>query len=423
MFRFLHAADIHLDSPLRGLARYEGAPAEMMRKATRRAFENLVRLALAERVAFVLIAGDLYDGDWKDYNTGLHFIEQMKKLGEARIRVFLITGNHDAANRMTRALRLPDNVTLLSTERPETHVLDDYAVAIHGQGFASASIRENLSLQYPAALRHCFNIGLLHTCATGRDGHEPYAPCTVEGLLAKEYDYWALGHIHKRETLHDEVPIVFPGNVQGRNIRETGPKGCMLVSVQGPGRVEAEFRPLDVLRWEVCAADATGAADGEDVLERVADRLHDLRQASEGRPLAVRVEVTGICAAHDELLADPVRWINEVRASAIELGDGDLWVEKVKLRTQPPRDLGSLPADGPLGELLAVIDQLREDDARLRDLCQSLRELDELSRKLPGELRQGPEPFQLEDPAWLRSVLDQVQPLLVNQLLAGGRAR
>ncbi len=125
MLRFLHAADIHLDSPLRGLERYEGAPVEEIRGATRRAFENLVDLAVSEKVAFLLLAGDLYDGDWKDYNTGLFFAAQMRRLDEAGIPVFLIAGNHDAASQITRSLRPPSNVTVLSTKKPETRLIEE----------------------------------------------------------------------------------------------------------------------------------------------------------------------------------------------------------------------------------------------------------------------------------------------------------
>src|SRR5207244_7724689 len=110
------------------------------------------------------------------------FTAQMTRLREAGIPVYLITGNHDAANRMTRALRLPDNVAMLSTEEPETRVREDLGVAIHGMGFATRAVTDDLSARYPHAQRGYFNIGLLHTCATGREGHEPYAPCTIDGL-------------------------------------------------------------------------------------------------------------------------------------------------------------------------------------------------------------------------------------------------
>ncbi len=226
MIKFIHAADIHLDSPLVGLERYDGAPVDEIRGATRRALENLVRLATEEHASFVLIAGDVYDGDWKDYNTGLFFVKQMARLKEAGISVYLVAGNHDAASVITKSLRMPDNVAFLSTERPETMLIDRLGIALHGQGFPAREVTEDLSIAYPDAMAGMFNIGLLHTSVDGRSGHEPYAPCTLDGLRSKGYDYWALGHVHAREVLSEDPWIVFPGNMQGRHVRETGPKGA-----------------------------------------------------------------------------------------------------------------------------------------------------------------------------------------------------
>jgi exonuclease SbcD len=169
MLKFIHAADIHLDSPLKGLEDYEGAPVEEIRAATRRALENLVKLAIEEQVDFVLIAGDVYDGDCTDYNTGLFFTGQLVQLREAGIPVYLIAGNHDAANKMSRSLKLPDNTRMLSHEEPETVLLEELRVAIHGQSFASQAVTDDLSQGYPEARKGMFNIGMLHTSATGRE--------------------------------------------------------------------------------------------------------------------------------------------------------------------------------------------------------------------------------------------------------------
>ena len=262
MLKFIHAADIHLDSPLLKLDAYEGAPTGEIRGATRRAFENLVQTAIDEKVAFVLIAGDLYDGDWKDYNTGLYFVSRMGRLREAGIPVFIVAGNHDAASTITKSLRLPENVHVFPADRPATLRLDGMDVAVHGQSFGTPAVKTDLARSYPPAVPGCFNVGLLHTCATGREGHEPYAPCTLETLREKGYDYWALGHVHRREVLLEDPPVVFAGNTQGRHARETGPKGCVLVSVDDAGRPNLDFRPLDVVRWEAAAVDAAGAENG-----------------------------------------------------------------------------------------------------------------------------------------------------------------
>jgi DNA repair protein SbcD/Mre11 len=420
MFKFLHAADIHLDSPLRGLDRYEGCPSGEIRGATRRALDNLVRLAIEEGVAFVLIAGDVYDGDWKDHNTGLWFVKRMADLRDAGIKVFLIRGNHDAQNRMTRDLRLPDNVVSLNVDRPQTCYHDDLPVAVHGQGFATQSVKDDLAAQYPAADPGCFNVGMLHTSATGRQGHHDYAPCTVEALRAKGYGYWALGHVHTREVLDErEAAIVFPGNIQGRHIREAGPKGCMLVSVEGHRVAAREFRPLDVLRWETCRVDASEATDGDDVLRAFRDRLPGLLAEADDRFLALRVEVSGASAAHDKLASDMEGWSFEIRSLANTEGSNRIWVEAVKLRTRPLR-IGGDAGDGPLAELDRLLAELRGDDRLLKEFAG--RELAELRKKVPAELRRE-DGVDLDAPDWLRGVLDQVRPLLKERFELAGRVR
>ena len=148
-FKFILAADIHLDSPLLGLSRYEGAPLDVLRGATREAFGNLVSLAIEEKIAFLLLSGDLYDGDWKDYHTGLFLSQQLSRLREAGVKAYIIYGNHDAECRITKSLRLPDNVRVLSTKSPETVLLEEVGVAIHGQGFAKRDVMENLAERYP----------------------------------------------------------------------------------------------------------------------------------------------------------------------------------------------------------------------------------------------------------------------------------
>jgi DNA repair exonuclease SbcCD nuclease subunit len=413
MFKFLHAADIHLDSPLTRLERYDGAPVDRIRQATRRALENLVQLALDEKVQFVLIAGDLYDGSWRDYNTGLFLTAQMARLREANTPVILVAGNHDAANKMTRTLRLPDNVTLLPTANPGSKQLEDIGVVVHGQSFAKPAEQRDLSAKYPQATTGLFNIGLLHTCATGAEGHESYAPCTIDGLLSKGYSYWALGHVHQRKRLHPDPAIVFPGNTQGRSIVETGAKGCMLVTVSGDGSVGVDFQTLDVFRWERCEVNARGAESGGVVMERLSKDLQEKIDVSEGLPLAIRVEIRGACPAHHDLHANPRKWTNEVRATANEIGAEQIWIEKVKLQTAPLSINDANADDGPIAELLALLNQLQADEGELAKLHE---EIVDLEKKLPGEIKEGPDSLSMSDTSWLRSMLGHVGPLLVDRL-------
>ena len=415
MFKFIHAADLHLDSPLRGLERYEGAPVEEIRGATRRALENLVSLAKESEVDFVLLAGDLYDGDWKDHNTGLFFARQMAELNRAGIRVFSVAGNHDAQSVMTKHLRLPENVHQFPVKAPSTMPLEVLGVAVHGQGFAARAVTADLAAAYPPAVPGAFNIGLLHTSVTGREGHDPYAPCTEEGLAALGYDYWALGHVHTRECLRDEDPAIwFPGNPQGRHIREDGPKGCLLVTVDEAKDVTVEFQALDVLRWASVEIDISGCDTREECLDLCAQRLGESVEAAEGRTVAARVVLIGACPVHEALAAQPTALLNDVRALALDCG-GDVWIEKVHLKTRALQETMIEP-DGPMAELAGLLDELAANEAALSELSA---ELEPLRAKLPVDLREGPEALGWDKPKCMAEILEQVQPMLLSRLRKG----
>ena len=413
--KFIHAADIHLDSALHGLERYEGAPVEEIRSATRRAFDNLIELAIDEQAAFVLLVGDLYDGDWKDYNTGLYFVERMGRLRDAGIRVFIVAGNHDAVSQITKHLRLPDNVTLFSTRKPERVVLDDLGVSICGQGFATRAVTDDISQGYPQGDPQLLNIGLLHTCLDGKPGHEPYAPCTVDGLRSKGYQYWALGHVHKREEVSQDPWIVFPGNIQGRHIREIGPKGCTLVTVNAGEIVVVEHRDLDVMRWSICELDVSAAETVDDIYEQVREGLQSALDAAEGRPVAVRLVLYGACSAHLKLHAERERWIQEYRALATGLGGAGIWLEKISIKTRPVVSTDEvLERDDALSGLLRAIHDMELDSLVLDELAD---EMSVLRQKLPAELLAGDDPFDPANPEFLKETLEDIKELLVNRLM------
>ncbi len=417
MVKFIHAADIHLDSPLRGLERYDGAPIEQIRGATRMAVKNLVRTAIAEKVDFVLIAGDLYDGDWQDFNTGLFLARQMTELRNAEVKVFVISGNHDAASQITRSVRMPKNVHVFSTDAPETIVIEDLDVAIHGQGFARRAVTDNLAQGYPPARPGMFNIGLLHTSVTGRDGHEPYAPCSLDDLRVKGYDYWALGHVHTRETPCEGDPwIVFPGNVQGRHIREVGAKGCTLVTVDGGAVAEVRHRELDVLRWAELTVNVAGCESGVDVLDPIGHAVAEAIDDADGRTLAIRLRLTGECPAHRDLAGDPERWLGEIRAAVTDRSGGTAWLEKLRAETRTELDVDAMAAgDGAIAGLLRSFDRIDGDDEAILALAT---ELAPLRAKLPPTTMQRGAGLDLETPAGLRELLAEARELLLPRLIA-----
>lgn len=374
--RFLHAADIHLDSPLRGLSAYEGAPVELLRSATRSAFTRLVDAAITERVDFVVIAGDLYDGDWRDFNTGLFFAREMGRLAKVAIPVFIVHGNHDAESEITKQLSLPSNVTAFSAHKPETHRIEHLRVALHGRSFREAKTNDNIVVEYPAAVAGWFNIGVLHTALEGHSEHATYAPCSLAHLAAKGYDYWALGHVHEHRVVSRDPHVVFPGNIQGRHIREPGPRGAVLVTADGSD-VTVDRVIVDVLRWAHLHVDASAARTLEDVANAARREIESaLQQHAEGRPLAVRVTVEGRTAAHGTLFGLETQLRAEILAQASMLGSDAVWVEKVRLQTRPEMDAATLKSrSDAISDLQAMLDRARADDVLLADLAAELKPL------------------------------------------------
>lgn len=324
--RFIHTADIHLDSPMHGLARYDGAPEAELRGATRRAFVQLVDYACAEKIDALLVAGDLYDGDWRDFNTGLFFCQQLARLADAGIDVVICSGNHDAQSVLTRRLRLPANATLLDTRTPQSVELVDGELVVHGQGYSKRDLRENIVRGYPEAVPDALNVGLLHTALEGRDGHDKYAPCSLDDLLALEYDYFGLGHVHGREVVSADPPVVFPGNLQGRNWRECGAKGATLVTVDEGRIASVEHESFDVVRWVEVDLDATNASSRDDLVSHAHAVFAASVDEAEGRLVALRARITGTTSLHAGLVdqIDPLQ--ADLRALAIEIAADQLWL-------------------------------------------------------------------------------------------------
>jgi DNA repair exonuclease SbcCD nuclease subunit len=420
--KFVHAADLHVDSPMLGLDRYEGAPAARLRGATRRALENLVTLCIEERASVLLLAGDVFDGSWKDYSTGLFFVAQMTRLREAGVPVVLVRGNHDAASSVVKALRLPENVKELSSKKAETFELEGAKIAVHGQSFHGRVTKEDLAAGYPDRIPGMFNVGLLHTSLDGREGHEPYAPTSLATLRARGYDYWALGHVHAREIVSTDPYVVFPGNLQGRSVRETGPKGASLVTVED-GIVRAvEHRALDVCRWELVNVDATGVGEVLDVVDRAVHALAARQAEADGRIVAARVVVAGTTVANGAIRRDGERFVAELRARALDACGEGMWLEKIRIQTRAPIDLPRLREEqSAVGHLARRFAAMKDDPTELAALAAELAELD---RRLPPELRErATEGLRLDDPATIRALLDDVEQMLLPRLLEGAEGR
>ena len=369
-FRFLHAADIHLDSPLRGLSRYEGLPEEEIRGATRRALDRLVETALTEKIDFVILAGDLYDGTWQDVGTGLYMLKALSRLVQAGIRVVTLSGNHDAQSVIARELPLPDGIKHFSYEAPQTFHWPELGVALHGQSFRDRHVPHDMTRAYPAPIAGCFNIGVLHTSLSGYGEHETYAPCSVETLSAKGYDYWALGHVHAREIVCEHPWIVFPGVLQGRHARETGACGCALVSVEDGIVRSVDFVNCDVVRWCRLELDVSDIQSMDGVLGAARREMEHALSQAEGRTVVARIVLTGRSVLHDRLCASR-GWEDDLRGIAVSMaqesadGTAQIALEKIRNETSAPLRQSGVAE---MRELDLALDGLMQDEAFLASL-------------------------------------------------------
>ncbi len=360
-FTFLHTADLHLGSPFRGLSLRDEALGQKLAGASREAFVELIDRALAEKIAFAIFAGDIFDGDWRDAAIALFFNRQIARLAKAGIPIFLLKGNHDADSVVTKNLVLPDLAQNFPTSRAGTFELPEWRVALHGRGFSHRAESENLARALPAPKSGWFNIGVLHTSLDGRPGHTSYAPCSLDDLRAKNYDYWALGHVHAFELAARDPYIVFPGNLQGRSIRETGAKGAVLVDV-ADGQVQ-DVRRLIVDRARFCeiALDAAAHDDMTGLLRALEARAADEVLLAGGRPLALRIRIYGASPLHAEFAADPARWRDEIEAAA-QRAQEDIAIERLLLETEAPVTAKRLDQDFDFAGLLDAC--LAEPDLR-----------------------------------------------------------
>ena len=381
-FRFLHAADLHLDSPLLGLTAKSPDFADAVERASRRAFDNLLELAIAQDCRFVVLAGDIFDGDLRDVRAGLSFIAGMERLRRRGIDVFLILGNHDAENRFAPRLDYA-GVRRFGHHAPATVVIEDVGVAVHGQSFDRRDVGENLARNYPPPASGRFNIGVLHTACEGLEGsHDRYAPCSLEQLVNHGYHYWALGHVHARAVLNEHPHVVYPGNLQGRSVRETGPKGATVVEVAAHEIVACRHHDLDEVRWAAEVADVTGALRREDVLDALRDRGGAAAGAAGGRPVALRLRLEGATPLHADLLLDAAGLREDVEA-ALAASAPDVWLERLEVATRAPDEAETMDATVS-GLLAAEVRRMAgsEEAQALLEAC-----LAEIRVKMPAAAR------------------------------------
>lgn len=385
-FRFVHAADIHLDSPLRSLALRNPELAELIGNASRQVFVRIVDLCLDERVDALLLAGDLYDGDQTSMKTARFLTEQLGRLHAANIRVFIIRGNHDALSKITKELVLPDSVTVFGQRADAVELSRDRGaqpIWVHGISFAKPQVPESLLGKYKPPVAGAINIGLMHTSLDGAAGHDVYAPCSTAHLAGSGFRYWALGHIHKRSATEGACAIVMPGIPQGRDVGESGPKSVTLVSVLADGSLSLDERVVSMAQFERVAVDASGLADWRQLAARIESALGEASDRSASDHLVARLSVYGATPLAWTIRrdADLLHTEAESRAAAI----GTVWIEKLEANCRRPALVDPADSSDPVEVLRRTMNDEIVGSEAFRAQAQII--VDSLLDQLPAECR------------------------------------
>lgn len=402
-YRFLHSADIHLDSPLRSLAMRNPALASVVGLASRRAFERLVEICLEERVNALVLAGDLYDGDQTSMKTARFLAGHIRRLHDAGIQVFIIRGNHDAMSGITKELVFPESVKVFGQDAEAVTVgvaPGHFPVVVHGLSFAKPHAPQGLLRHYQAPVAGAVNIGIMHTSLGGAEGHDVYAPCSLQDLHSSGFTYWALGHIHKRSVADGSATVVMPGIPQGRDINEDGPKSATLVTIGDDRSITVEEKLTSVAQFGRLTVDVSAAEDWRGLVEMVSGALSAKKDETPSEHLVARLRLVGTTP----LTWNMVRDADVLKTDLDERGEayGNTWIEKLEIQCQAPTAAHSGAADA-ISELARLITvDVVENDAFMLEFRAAA---EELRSQLPIDLRHS---FG-SDPASFERILEEVK--------------
>ncbi len=417
--KFIHAADLHLDSPFKGVNSLPQAIRDRIRESTFTALSRLVNIAVQEAVDFVLVSGDVYDLSDRSLRAQLRFLQAAERLAEHGIRLFVIHGNHDPLSGARAKLNWPDLVHTFGSRQVETVTVSNRAgepiATVSGISYEQSATTDNLAAQFPSPDPNLYAIAMLHTNVDGDEGHDNYAPCSREQLLRAGYDYWALGHVHNRRVLSESPHIVYPGNIQGRSARETGAKGCYLVEVDEQGHATLSFRRTDTIEWTHQTVSIQGWSKEYELKEGLEQAMQRSQQEAEGSPVMLRLSLTGRGSLH-QLLHNGAM-LSELIDELRELGQAHenfVWIASCKLETGAELPLELLfEQESLVGDLLRMSDDLLADEARLLTFCR------EACAPLLGHAKAA-RLLQDMDPALWKQQLLQARELAAEELLGEG---
>ncbi len=378
MVKFIHCADLHIDSPFKGIAKINPDLKKLLYQSTFESFNNIVNLAIQEEVHCVIISGDIYDGADKSLLAQLKFRNGLQQLSEKGIPSYIVYGNHDPLDSWDASIEWPENVFQFSGDEVEYHPLtvDGEVVAlIYGISFPTRDVKEHLALKFERVNENIPAIAVLHTNVGENTGHEPYAPATIDELKSRNMDYWALGHVHNYQILNESNPsIVYPGNSQARNPREKGEKGCCLVTLHKTGECEIKHIPTDVVRYQSEVLDITDVDSLDDILSLVINTCEDISSKMDGRNAILRLTLSGRCVVNSELHKG--NNIEELKDQIREYFEGQtpwIWLERINLNTSGVYDIEELKNGNDFfADIITYYEELEQNEG---DQISSIREM------------------------------------------------
>jgi len=365
---FIHCADLHIDSPFKGLAEVDNDLRDRLYKSTYASFDNIINLAIKENVDCFLVAGDIYDGADKSLQAQIKFRDGLLRLSEASIPSFVVYGNHDPSDSWSATLEWPNNVTIFGGKGVDCVALEkngEHISDIYGISFPKRHVHENLSKRFNRSNENIPAICLLHANVGNNTEHDPYAPATIKDLVSREMDYWALGHIHVPKILKSSHPaIIYAGNTQARNPREIGAKGCFLITLHENGDCDKEFIATDIVRYQTDRIDISSCSSIDDVINKIKGACEDISSMMDGRNSVIRLSLHGRSVLHTELrrvdsLSDILSQIRE----HFEARDPWIWLERLILNTSGTYDIESLKHGSDLiADIINLYDKLESDN-------------------------------------------------------------
>ncbi|MGR3317945.1 MAG: metallophosphoesterase [Candidatus Anammoxibacter sp.] len=412
--KFIHTADLHLDTPFKGLSNWNTELADRLKDATFKSFKNIIDVCLREKVDFLLISGDIFDSENKGLTVQIKFGDELKRLSANGIPAYFICGNHDPLSSWLDTRQLPENVFRFGSSKVDkyTYKREGNPVAdIYGISFQNKVIKENLTLSYelfgdPSPV----SIALLHGTIGNPGHHENYAPFKVENVINKNFDYWALGHIHKREIVNESIPtIVYPGNPQGRDFGEIGAKGCYLVEIIAGNNPQLEFIPTQIIRFEKVEVDLNEEDNFDNLKDKIEESKFAIEDYEENASYILRVTLKGRTHLHPQLnkpeeIKELLDYFNEGQQNQTNF----TWIDRIELNTQPDIDIEQIKKGADFSaEILKMFNEYEENTDKLQELIQRVEEL--ISYQAKRELKYLSENEQneiLEKAKW--TLLDQL---------------